>query len=31
MNRDYVGEAPRTMETLGFSKRTAEELDKLLA
>jgi opine dehydrogenase len=31
MNRDYVGEAPRTMETLGLSKRTAEELDKLLA
>jgi opine dehydrogenase len=31
MNRDYVDEAPRTMETLGLSKRTAEELDKLLA
>jgi len=31
MNRDYVGEARRTMETLGLSKRTVEELDKLLA
>jgi opine dehydrogenase len=30
MNRDYVGEARRTMETLGLSKRTVEELDKLL-
>jgi hypothetical protein len=31
MNRDYVGEARRTMETLGLFKRTVEELDKLLA
>jgi len=31
MNRDYVGEARRTMETLGLSKHTAEELEKLLA
>ena len=31
MNRDYVGEAQRTMETLGLSKHTAEELEKLLA
>jgi hypothetical protein len=26
-----VGEARRTMETLGLSKHTAEELEKLLA
>jgi opine dehydrogenase len=31
MKRDYVGEAKRTMETLGLSKHTAEELEKLLA
>jgi opine dehydrogenase len=31
MNRDYVGEARRTMETLGLSKHTAKELEKLLA
>lgn len=31
MNRDYAGEARRTMETLGLSKFTAEELEKLLA
>jgi opine dehydrogenase len=31
MNQDYVGKARRTMETLGLSKRTVEELDKLLA
>ncbi len=31
MDRDYVGEARRTMETLGLSKHTAEELEKLLA
>jgi opine dehydrogenase len=31
MNRDYVGEARRTMETLGLSKHTADELEKLLA
>ena len=31
MNRDYVGEARRTMETLGLSKHTAEELETLLA
>ncbi|MFZ1954045.1 MAG: NAD/NADP octopine/nopaline dehydrogenase family protein [Desulfobacterales bacterium] len=31
MNRDYVGEARRTMETLGLAKHTAEELEKLLA
>jgi opine dehydrogenase len=31
MNRDYMGEAPRTMETLGLSNRTPEELEKLLA
>jgi opine dehydrogenase len=31
MNRDYVGEARRTMETLGLSKHTAEELEGLLA
>ena len=31
MNRDYVGEARRTMETLGLSKYTAEELEQLLA
>jgi hypothetical protein len=30
MNRDYVGKAQRTMETLGISKHTAEELEKLL-
>jgi len=31
MNRDYVGEARRTMETLGLSKRSVQELDRLLA
>jgi len=31
MNRDYLGEARRTMETLGLSKLTAKELKKLLA
>jgi opine dehydrogenase len=31
MNRNYVGEARRTMETLGLSKHTVEELEKLLA
>jgi opine dehydrogenase len=31
MNRDYPGEARRTMETLGLSGYTAEELEKLLA
>ena len=30
MNRDYLGEARRTMETLGLSKHTAKELEKLL-
>jgi opine dehydrogenase len=31
MKRDYVGEARRTMETLGLSKHPAKELQKLLA
>jgi opine dehydrogenase len=31
MNRDYSGEARRTMETLGLAKHTAKELEKLLA
>ncbi|MBW2594267.1 MAG: NAD/NADP octopine/nopaline dehydrogenase family protein [Deltaproteobacteria bacterium] len=31
MNRDYLGEARRTMETLGLSKHTAKELETLLA
>lgn len=31
MNRDYLGEARRTMETLGLSNYTAKELEKLLA
>jgi opine dehydrogenase len=31
MNRDYLGESRRTMETLGLSKYTAKELEKLLA
>jgi opine dehydrogenase len=31
MNRDYLAEAKRTMETLGLSKHTAKELDRLLA
>ena len=31
MNRDYLGEAKRTMESLGLSKHSAKELDKLLA
>jgi len=30
MNRDYIGEAKRTMDTLGLSKYTAKELEKLL-
>ena len=31
MERDYVGEAKRTMETLGLSKHSAEELEELMA
>jgi opine dehydrogenase len=31
MNRDYLCEAKRTMGTLGLSKHTAKELEKLLA
>jgi len=31
MNRDYQGEEKRTMESLGLSGHTAEELEKLLA
>jgi opine dehydrogenase len=31
MNRDYAAEAPRTMETLGLSQKTPEELERLLA
>ena len=31
MARDYVGEARRTMETLGLSGHTAKELEELLA
>jgi opine dehydrogenase len=31
MNRDYAGEARRTMETLRLSNYTAKELEKLLA
>ncbi len=31
MNRDYAGEARRTMETLGLSDHAAEELEHLLA
>jgi hypothetical protein len=31
MNRDYLGEAMRTMATLGLSNHTAKELDRLLA
>jgi len=31
MDRDYLGEARRTMETLGLSNFTAKELEKLLA
>jgi len=31
MKRDYLGEARRTMETLGLSQRTAKELQDLLA
>ena len=31
MNRDYSGEARRTMESLGLSNHTAEELERLLA
>ena len=31
MNRDYLGEAKRSMETLGLSKHTAQELEELLA
>ena len=30
MNRDYLSEARRTMETLGLSKYTVKELEKLL-
>ena len=31
MNRDYVSEAQRTMETLGLSEHNAKELEQLLA
>lgn len=31
MNRDYAAEAKRTMETLGLSQYTAEELENLLS
>jgi hypothetical protein len=31
MSRDYLGEAKRTMESLGLAKYSAEELRKLLA
>jgi opine dehydrogenase len=31
MNRDYLGEARRTMESLGLSKHTAKELAELVA
>ncbi len=31
MDRDYMGESQRTMESLGLSKYTANELEKLLA
>jgi opine dehydrogenase len=31
MSRDYLGEAKRTMESLGLAKYSAEELGKLLA
>jgi opine dehydrogenase len=31
MNRDYVAEAPRTMESLGLSGKRSEELEQLLA
>ena len=31
MDRDYIGEAKRTMETLGLARRTAQELQELLA
>lgn len=31
MQRDYVGEAKRTMESLGISTRSARELEELLA
>jgi opine dehydrogenase len=31
MNRDYLGEAKRTMVTLGLSKYTVEDLEKLLS
>ena len=31
MERDYVGEAPRTPETLGLSKYTARELEQIVA
>ena len=31
MNRDYVAEAPRTMETLGLSDNTPEELERLIS
>jgi len=31
MKRDYLGEARRTMATLGLAKRTAKELQDLLA
>ena len=31
MNRDYLSEAKRTMESLGLSNLSAKELEKLLA
>ena len=31
MNRDYIGEAPRTMESLGLAGYSVEELEKLLS
>jgi hypothetical protein len=31
MDRDYLGEAKRTMASLGLSTLTATELDRLLA
>jgi opine dehydrogenase len=31
MNHDYLSEAPRTMETLGLAKYSAQELEQLLA
>ena len=31
MDRDYLAEAPRTMESLGLAQCSAEELARLLA